>query len=253
MSFPVVAMTPAMNPAINPMYTVSTHTVSTVRLCRVALLVAVSLFLALTPARAKAWYIGADGYYGGLGIDRVVNDLIVLIEENRPESHGGGGRLVVGVGKKWATEFSLGIHQGLQFKIDNSPSPRDFLQEALQDVIDGNPISFTLTQISGGTRKLEKRLYATVGVEGRYFVFGDFAYDPDVPNDLYFGVGGQWAIPSFLEGVPYLSAIPSLTLSSGYTRRITRSLFMDIGIEVAVLPVPPANIVNGKIGLKYAF
>ena len=233
----------------------STLHLSTLRLCRVALLVAVSLFFALTPSRAKAWYVGVDGYYGGLGVDTVIDDFFAVIDENRPTHHGGGGRFVFGFGKKWATEFSLGVHQGLQFAIDDTqtPSSQDFLTDALQRIIANQPVSFTLAQLSGGRRKITQQLYATIGIEGRYFVFGDFAYDPDVPNDLYFGVGGQWAIPSFLEGVPYLSAIPSLTMTGGYTRRLTRSLFMDFGVEVAVLPIPPSNIVNGKIGLKYAF
>ena len=226
---------------------------STLRLCRVALLVAVSLFFALTPARAKAWYVGVDGYYGGLGIDKFVDDLFVLINEDRPTHHGGGGRLVFGFGKKWTTELSVGVHQGLRFSIDNNPTAQDFLTDALQDIIADRPVGYTLSELSGGARKITQQLYATVGIEGRYFVFGDFAYDPDVPNDLYFGIGGQWAIPSFWEGSSYFSAIPSMTLTSGYTRRLTRSLFMDFGIEVAVLPVPPSNIVNGKIGLKYAF
>ena len=231
----------------------STLHLSTLRLCRVALLVAVSLFFALTPSRAKAWYVGVDGYYGGLGVDTFIDDFFTVIKEDRPIHHGGGGRFVVGFGKKWATEFSLGVHQGLQFQIGDSLSSQAFLEEALQRVVDGEDVAFTIAQLSGGTRRIGQQLYATVGIEGRYFVFGDFAYDPDVPNDLYFGVGGHWAIPSFLEGVPYFSAIPSLTMTGGYTRRLTRSLFMDFGVEVAVLPFPPSNIVNGKIGLKYAF
>ena len=231
----------------------STLRLSTLRLCRVALLVAVSLFFALTPSRAKAWYVGVDGYYGGLGVDTLIDDFFVPVDANRPTYHGGGGRFVFGFGKKWATEFSLGVHQGLRFEIDESISSQAFIADALADIIAGNPVDFTLSQLSGGRRRITQRLYATVGIEGRYFVFGDFAYDPDVPNDLYFGVGGQWAIPSFFEGVPYLSAIPSMTMTGGYTRRLTRSLFMDFGVEVAVFPMPPANIVNGKIGLKYAF
>ena len=227
--------------------------VSTLRLCRVSLLVAVSLFFALVPVRAKAWYVGVDGYYGGLGVDGLVDNLFTVINSNRPTFHGGGGRLLIGVGRKWVTEFSLGIHQGLRFEIGTPQSSQEFLQDALDKVIDGEDIAFTIEQLTGGTRTLTKTLYATVGIEGRYFVFGDFAYDPDVPNDLYFGVGGQWAYPSFLEGVSYLSAIPSLTMTTGYTRRITRSLFIDFGVEVAVLPMPPSNIVNGKIGFKYAF
>ena len=229
--------------------------VSTLRLCRVSLLVAVSLFFALVPVRAKAWYVGVDGYYGGLGVDTVIDDFFLVINENRPTFHGGGGRLLIGVGRKWVTEFSLGFHQGLRFEINpaDAPTAQEFLQDALDQVIDGENIAFTLAQLTGGMRTLTKTLYATVGIEGRYFVFGDFAYDPDVPNDLYFGIGGQWAYPSFLEGVSYLSALPSLTMTTGYTRRITRSLFIDFGVEVAVLPVPPSNIVNGKIGFKYAF
>ncbi len=227
--------------------------VSTLRLCRVSLLVAVSLFFALVPVRAKAWYVGVDGYYGGLGVDGLVDDLFTVINENRPTFHGGGGRLLIGVGRKWVTEFSLGFHQGLRFEIGAPQSSQEILQNALDQVINGETLSFTIEQLTGGTRILTKTLYATVGIEGRYFVFGDFAYDPDVPNDLYFGVGGQWAYPSFLEGVSYLSAIPSLTMTTGYTRRITRSLFIDFGVEVAVLPMPPSNIVNGKIGFKYAF
>ncbi len=227
--------------------------VSTLRLCRVALLVAVSLFFALVPVRAKAWYVGVDGYYGGLGVDGFIDDFFAVIDENRPTFHGGGGRVVFGVGKKWVTEFSIGVHQGLQFEIDNSPSSQSILQGFLDDVIANRPVSFTVAQLSGGARKITKTIYGTVGIEGRYFVFGDFAYDPDVPNDLYFGIGGQWAYPSFVENVSYISAIPSMTLTTGYTRRLTRSLFMDFGLEVAVVPVPPSNIINGKIGLKYAF
>ncbi len=227
--------------------------VSTVRLCRIALLVAVSLFFALVPVRAKAWYVGVDGYYGGLGVDRIIDDLFVVIDENRPAHHGGGGRVLIGFGKKWATEFSVGIHQGLRFEIEDIPSPQDLLSDILGDIVIDGTVALSLSQLTGGARRLTKRFYATVGVEGRYFVFGDFAYDPDVPNDLYFGIGGHWAIPSFWEGVPYAAAIPSMTLTSGYTRRLTRSLFMDFGVEVTVLPVPPSNIVNGKIGLKYAF
>ena len=231
----------------------STLRLSTLRLCRVALLVAVSLFFALTPSRAKAWYVGADGYYGGLGVDTIVDDFVAFLDDNRAESHGGGGRFVFGFGKKWATEFSLGVHQGLRFEISNSLTDQELAARVIAQITQSQNIRLTLSEISGGERKITQRLYATVGIEGRYFVFGDFAYDPDVPNDLYFGVGGQWAIPSFWEGVPYLSAIPSLTMTSGYTRRLTRSLFMDFGMEIAVFPMPPANIVNGKIGLKYAF
>ena len=232
----------------NPM-----RAVSTLRLCRIALLVAVSLFFALIPARAQAWYISVDGYYGGLGVDTFLDDFFTIVEENRPVHRGGGGRFAIGFGKKWATEFSVGIHQGLRFRIGEPTTDQDLVETTLQQIIAGDPITFTLSQLSGGSRNITKHLYTTVGIEGRYFVFGDFAYDPDVPNDLYFGVGGQWAIPSFWEGVPYYSAIPSMTLTSGYTRRLTRSLFMDFGVEVAVLPTPPSNIVNGKIGLKYAF
>ena len=236
------------------MLNISMLNISTLRLCRIALLVAVSLFFALTPARAKAWYVGVDGYYGGLGVDRIIDDLFYVVNENPPTQHGGGGRFVFGFGKKWVTEFSVGVHQGLRFEIDaEDPTGQDFLEEALQDIIEQGTVDFTFAELTGGARKITESLYATVGIEGRYFVFGDFAYDPDVPNDLYFGIGGQWAIPSFWEGVPYLSAIPSLTLSGGYTRKLTRSLFMDFGIEVAVLPTPPSNIINGKVGLKYAF
>ena len=223
-------------------------------LSRSLLFIGISIFLSIAPLRAaRAWYVGFDGYYGAVGVDTLIDDLVIVIDSGKNLQHGGGARFNFGFGRKWVTEFSLGVYQGRAFKIVNPTTSLDFGRLFLSAVANGEPFSVPFTVVTGGVRRQVPQTYATVGLEGRYYVFGDFAYDPDVPNDMFFGIGGDWVIPSFWEGSDYLSILPSLKLVGGYTRRLTRSLFMEIGAEIFVVPTPPANVFNMRLGFKYAF
>ena len=223
-------------------------------LLRALLFIGISIFLSIVPLRsARAWYVGVDGFYGAVGVDTLIDDIVILIDSGENLQHGGGARFNFGFGKKWVTEFSVGVYQGRIFKIFDPTTNQELFQEFLSDLANSRPFGLSVTDITGGVRRQAPQTYVTLSLEGRYYVLGDFAYDPDVPNDIFFGLGGDWAIPSFWEGSDYLSVVPSMKLVGGYTRRLTRSLFMEIGAEIFVVPTPPANVFNMRLGLKYAF
>lgn len=223
-------------------------------LFRALLFISISLLLTIAPLRsARAWYVGVDGFYGAVGVDTLIDDIVVLIDAGNNLQHGGGGRVNFGFGRKWVTEFSVGVYQGRIFEIVDPTTDQEILQDFLGDFTRGEDIALSITAALGGVRRQATQTYATLSLEGRYYVLGDFAYDPDVPNDIFFGVGGDWVIPSFWEGSDYLSVVPSMKLVGGYTRRLTRALFMEVGAEIFVVPTPPANVFNMRLGLKYAF
>ena len=227
---------------------------SSKHLLRSLLFIGISIFLSIAPLRtANAWYVGVDGFYGAVGVDTLIDDIVILVDAGDNLQHGGGARFNIGFGRKWVTEFSVGFYQGRIFKIVDPVTDQDILQGFLSNFIQGEDITLTVTAALGGVRRQAPQSYATLSLEGRYYVLGDFAYDPDVPNDIFFGLGGDWVIPSFWEGSDYLSVVPSLKVVGGYTRRLTRSLFMEIGAEIFVVPTPPANVFNMRLGLKYAF
>ncbi len=224
------------------------------KLLRVLLFIGISIFLSIVPLRtARAWYVGVDGFYGAVGVDTLIDDIVILIDAGKNLQHGGGARFNFGFGKKWVTEFSVGVYQGRIFEIVNETTDQEIIRDFLSDFVGGERLALSLTAALGGVRRQAPQTYVTLSMEGRYYVLGDFAYDPDVPNDIFFGLGGDWVVPSFWEGSDYLSVVPSMKLVGGYTRRLTRSLFMEIGAEIFVVPTPPANVFNMRLGLKYAF
>lgn len=220
---------------------------------RIAIFAVFSLLLVLAPIRtARAWYVGFDGYYGVVGIDSVIDELVIVVDSGDRLQHGGGAKFNFGLGRKWVTEFSVGIFQGYRYSIDLRAGTQAILQELVNDAVHNRAFDVPISTLVG-SRYQTPQLYATIGLEGRYYILGDFAYDPDVPNDIFFGFGGDWSVPSFWQGSDFLSIMPSMKLVGGYTRRLTRSLFMEIGTEVNIVPTPPANIFNLRLGLKYAF